>query len=256
MLLIVDIGNTNVVLAFFENSKSKPKSIKRTVTEATQSAEVYAKIFSEFSTDISFSDIHKVLISSVVPAATEQVKTAIESLVSAPVFLFSKEYYDKLPVKIPDSAKNEIGTDLVSNAVFAFCKYKKACVVVDFGTALTFTSVDGKGNVRGVAIAPGLQTACKALFSNTAQLPTVLLNEPKSALGLNTVEAIQSGIVLGYKGLVKSLLNRIQEELGETCTLIATGGLSYVFKNPSEIFDEVDVGITVQGLATILEKFL
>lgn len=256
MLLIVDIGNTNVVLAFFENSESKPKAIKRTVTETTQAAEVYAKIFSEISAEFWFSDVHKVLISSVVPSVTEQVKTAVESLISAPVFLLSKECYDKLPVKIPDSAKNEIGTDLVSNAVFAFCKYKKACVVVDFGTALTFTVVDGKGNVRGVAIAPGLQTACKALFSNTAQLPTVLLNEPKSALGLNTAEAIQSGIVLGYKGLVSSLLNRIQEEVGEKCTFIATGGLSHVFKNASEIFDEVNVGVTVQGLATILEKFL
>ena len=258
MLLIVDIGNSNIVLAFFESVDKPATAIKRTATETTQNARMYAKVFTELfaSAGVAFSDISKVLISSVVPALTAEIKTALQRLVSAPVTVFNAACYDKLPLHIPETARKEIGTDLLANAVFAFYTYKKACIVVDFGTALTFTAVDGTGTVRGVAIAPGLQTACKALFSNTAQLPTVFLVEPESALGVDTVGAIQSGIVLGYKGLITSLLQRMQEELGEPCVRIATGGLSFVYKDAKEIFDHIDVGFTTQGLAVILDKFI
>jgi type III pantothenate kinase len=258
MLLTVDIGNSNIVLAFFESADEPAVAMKHTVTEATQDAKVYAKIFTELfaAAKIEFSAIEKVLVSSVVPALTAEIKAVIQDLVDAPIAEFNSKHYGKLPVSIPESARNEIGADILANAVLAFYRYKKACIIVDFGTALTFTAVDGKGNIRGVAIAPGLQTACKSLFSNTAQLPTVFLVEPESALGLDTVTAIQSGIVLGYKGLVTSLLQRMQAEIGESCTRIATGGLSSVFKNAGDIFDTIDIGFTTQGLAVILEKFI
>lgn len=258
MLLVVDIGNSNVVLAFFESSEKGVKIIRRTASEPTHGARVYTNIFRDLfkSAEVQPKDIERVIVSSVVPNITSEIVLAIKNLVSVPVFLFNEKYYDKLPVQIPDTARKEIGTDILSNAVLAFYKYKKACIVVDFGTALTFVAVDSTGLVRGVAIAPGLQTACKALFSNTAQLPTVILEEPKTSLGTDTISSIQSGIVLGYKGLVKSLIKRMQKDINEKCICIATGGLSYIFKNEKNTFDEIDVGFTTQGLAVILEKFL
>lgn len=258
MLCVVDIGNSTIVLAFFDSSDKPMRALRRAGSDPTQHAKRYAKVFEELfaSANVSPQKIEKTLISSVVPALTNEVKQAMESLVKTPVIVFNTACYDKLPVKILEISKNEIGTDLLANAVYAFYKYKKACIVVDFGTALTFTVVNGSGTVCGVAIAPGLQTACKALFSNTAQLPTVLLEEPESVLGTTTVTAIQSGIVLGYKGLVCSLIDRIQKELNEKCVCIATGGFSYIFENEKNFFDLIDVRFTTSGLAVILEKFL
>lgn len=257
-MLVVDIGNSNIVLAFFDSSEKPVRAICRTATETTQGAEVYKKVFCQLFKSAGFtpSEIDRCIISSVVPLITTEIEKAICSLLNCPIFVFSEKYYDKLPVKIPESARLEIGTDILANAVLGFYKYKTSCIVVDFGTALTFVAVDKKGNVKGVAIAPGLQTACKSLFANTAQLPTVLLQKPKTSLGTNTVSAIQSGIVLGYQGLVSSLIHRMQSDLEEKCICIATGGLSYIFKDEKNMFDKVDESFTTQGLAVILEKFL
>ena len=258
MLLVIDVGNSNIVLAFFESYEKPCLAIRRTASETTQGAKIYTKIFLDLfkSAEVDANKIEKTIISSVVPPITAEIERAIKNILSTPVFIFAKDIYDLLPLKLPDTARNEIGTDILANATLAFYKDKRACIVVDFGTALTFVAIDSFGNVRGVAIAPGLQTACKSLFSNTAQLPTVLLNEPDSSLGTDTITAIQSGIVLGYKGLVASLLERMQNDLEEKCYCIATGGLSYLFKKEKEIFDEIDVSFTVQGLVLILEKFL
>lgn len=258
MLLVVDIGNSNIVLAFFTSSEKSEYTIRRTASETTQGAKIYTAIFTELfkSAELDPKKISRAIISSVVPSLTGEVESAIKNIISCPIFLLNQSQYDKLPLTLPETARKEIGTDILANAVLAFYKYKKACIVVDFGTALTFVAVDSKACVRGVAIAPGLQTACRALFSNTAQLPTVLLEEPETSLGTDTVTAIQSGIVLGYKGLVTTMLARMQQDLGEKCVCIATGGLSYIFKKEKNIFDELDVGFTTRGMALILEKFL
>ena len=110
--------------------------------------------------------------------------------------------YPLLPLGI--LRPHEIGADLVANALAAHTRYHRNCVVVDFGTALTFTTVSAEGNIIGVAIAPGLKTAIRSLFVNTAQLPEVPIEVPTSALGTSTTHAIQAGIVLGYEGLIRS----------------------------------------------------
>ena len=155
---------------------------------------------------------------------------------------------------------HEIGTDLVCNAVEAYSRYKRACIVVDFGTALTFTAINGEGQIDGVAITPGLGTAVNALFANTAQLPSVSLATPPSSLGTNTIHSIQAGIVLGYKGLVESLIQQMKKDMANKTgvkpsdiTVIATGGLNSVLKPVTSVLKEVDKQLTLKGLKRIAD---
>jgi type III pantothenate kinase len=141
-------------------------------------------------------------------------------------------------------------------------EYKKPCIVADFGTALTFTAIDNKGNIQGVAIAPGIKTAVNSLFNNTAQLPSVPLEAPSSSLGKNTIHSIQSGIILGYKGLVESLISQIKNDLSketdakqEEIIVIATGGLNSVLKPITDVFEIVDKQLTLKGLKRIADLF-
>lgn len=159
--------------------------------------------------------------------------------------------YDKLPLEVLNPF--EIGSDLVANATAAYFKLKQTCIVVDFGTALTFTTVSGEGKILGVSIVPGLRTAVRALSQNTAKLFDVPLEMPRSALGQNTVTAIQSGIVIGYEGLVKSVVQAIRHELKVDCPAIATGGLSFVITSLRGFFQIVDPQLTLDGLRIIGE---
>jgi type III pantothenate kinase len=160
--------------------------------------------------------------------------------------LVEPSIYDQLPIEI--LSKDEIGTDIVADATAAFTRYGGPCMVIDFGTALTFTTISKSGKIVGVAIAPGLLTALKSLTGNTAQLRDVQLIAPPSVLGTNTMQAIQSGIVLGFAGLVDSMVARTESELGVTLTVIATGGLSSVLQNISSRIQIIDENLTLDGL--------
>ena len=135
----------------------------------------------------------------------------------------------------------------------AYTRVAGPAIVVDFGTALTFTTIDQAGEVLGVSIVPGLQTAIKSLFMNTAKLPEVELKLPDSVLGKNTIHAIQSGVLHGYTGLIKGMLEAIQLETGLKFTVIATGGLSSILTNLDGVFDAVDRNLTLDGLRLITE---
>ena len=148
----------------------------------------------------------------------------------------------------------EIGSDLVANAVAAHTLFHSNCVVVDFGTALTFTTISEKGKILGVAIAPGLKTAIRALSQNTAKLFDVPLVMPQSALGKNTVHAIQAGILLGYEGLVKSMVERISLELNDpNLASVATGGLASIITPQSGTFTTIEPNLTLDGLRLVAE---
>jgi type III pantothenate kinase len=159
--------------------------------------------------------------------------------------------YQQLPIEVLNPY--EIGSDLVANAMGAFIKFKQTCIVVDFGTALTFTTVSEQGKILGVSIVPGLRTALRALTQNAAKLFDVPLEIPKSALGTSTVTAIQSGIVIGYEGLVRKMVSAIREELKTDCPAIATGGLSFVIAPLKDFFYAIDPTLTLDGLRFIAE---
>jgi type III pantothenate kinase len=171
--------------------------------------------------------------------------------VKYPVKVMGPKLYTTLPIEV--ISPDEIGADLVANSVYAHANYDSDVLIVDFGTALTFTLVDAKGKMQGVSIAPGLKTAVKSLFSETAQLPEVPLEMPNSALGTDTVSSIQSGILWGYVGMVKEMIARVKAERGTGVKVIATGGLSSILTPLESYFDEVNKLITLEGLRLVAQ---
>ena len=253
MLLAVDIGNTNIVVALFHENEIIHEW--RLHSDPKRTADEYNSMILSFFRDngISQSYIKSGVLSSVVPLLIGPFIRLMENIIGRKPIILGPSIYDKLPVTIPKSAIHEIGTDLVANSVQAFMEYKKPCIVADFGTALTFTAIDNKGNIQGVAIAPGIKTAVNSLFNNTA---------PSSSLGRNTIHSIQSGIILGYKGLVESLISQIKNDLSketdakqEEIIVIATGGLNSVLKPITDVFEIVDKQLTLKGLKRIADLF-
>ncbi|MCB0609708.1 MAG: type III pantothenate kinase [Lewinellaceae bacterium] len=254
MRLIVDIGNSNVTIGLWKAPEWL--YVWRLPTRADQSALMFyevqlSNLFLEAR--LPEGEIRQVVISSVVPDLRDTWIAVSRTLTGLDPVLVGPKVFPFLGMGI--QKPDEIGTDLVANAFAAFQLYRKDCVVVDFGTALTFTTLTGEGDILGVSIAPGLKTAIKSLFLNTAQLPEVPLVLPASAVGKDTVHAIQSGILIGYVGLVKHMLEVIRAELGRHYIAVATGGLSSILHPLEGMFEVIDPNLTLTGLRLIGEKF-
>lgn len=253
MLLAVDIGNTDTVFGFYSYQTEAwltPCRVRSLVEEPA--AHYEAKLRLHFlEVGILASQITVVVLSSVVPPLLPTLRVMLTNLVGKPPVVVGPDVYPDLKIEIDHP--HEIGSDLVANAVAAFVKYGRNAVVVDFGTALTFTTVSAAGKILGVAIAPGLKTAVKALFTNTAQLPEVPLVLPESAIGKNTTHAIQAGILLGYECLVRGMITRIRRELDGDCIALATGGLSSIIETLNGEFVEINKNLTLEGLRFIGE---
>jgi len=251
MLIAIDVGNSDITIGLW-NGESWMCHWR--IPSQTEFPEVFYAVklrdlFLESSQPVE--SVKTIVLSSVVPGLTEKIKNVTKSLFEKEPIVLGPSVYAKLPLRILNPY--EIGSDLVANAVAAHFKLKQTCIVVDFGTALTFTTVSGDGKILGVSIVPGLRTALKSLSQNTAKLFDVPLEMPKSALGTNTVTAIQSGIVIGYEGLVKNMVGAIRKELGIDCPAIATGGLSFVITSLKSFFYLVDPKLTLNGLRLIGE---
>lgn len=251
MLLAIDIGNTNIVFGI--KAAKGWENIWRIQTDAAKTADEYEVIFRSLFTSgkVCKGEISKVVLSSVVPSLIDDFEQLIQRFLGIEVLIIRPEIYEKLPIKILNPY--QIGADLVANAMGAFVKHRTPCMVIDFGTALTFTTLSDDGEILGVVIAPGLRTSLKALAGNTAQLPHVQLVEPPSVLGKNTVHAIQAGVVFGFNGLVDRIIEKTEEELQKKLTIIATGGLSSVFARQSSKIDFVEENLTLDGLAAIAD---
>lgn len=250
MLLVIDIGNTNVV--FGVNHNGAWLNHWRIQTDSLKMADEYWVIFSSLLSEakISTAEIDHVILSSVVPSLVFPFTEMLQKLLpDGNIITVGPEIYPKLPVKVLNPF--EIGTDLVANAVAAYIKYGKLTTVIDFGTALTFTTIGSDAEIKGVAIAPGLQTAVNALAGKTAQLPQIHLTPPPSVLGENTVHAIQSGIVFGFTGLVDSIIERTRKEMGDNLKVVATGGLSHVIARLTKNIDSIEPMLTLDGLKFI-----
>lgn len=252
MLLAVDIGNTDVVFGVY-GIEGKGVLIWRTPTLSRQPAYHYQSFLQlqMLEAGMSPGQFSVVVVSSVVPVLTPTMTGVLEKLTSLVPVVVGADTFPALKLEI--DYPYELGSDLIANAVAAYSRFGQNCVVVDFGTALTFTAVTGTGSVLGVSIVPGLITAVKALFANTAQLPEVPLTLPQTAIGKNTTHSIQSGILIGYEGLVRTLVARFKNELGGECKVIATGGLSSIISTLKDEFDEIDRGLTLDGLRIIGE---
>ena len=249
MLLAFDIGNSDITIGLW--SDEKWKHVWRIPSKPDQPELYYGVKMRDYFLEASVAVdlVETIVLSSVVPGLTEKIKNVIRQLFLKECIALGPSIYAKLPIQVLNPY--EIGSDLVANAMAAFTKLRQTCIVVDFGTALTFTTVSSEGKILGVSIVPGLRTALKSLTQNTAKLFDVPLEMPASALGINTVTAIQSGIVIGYEGLVKNVVAAIRTELKTDCPAIATGGLSFVITSLKGFFHIVDPHLTLDGLRII-----
>jgi type III pantothenate kinase len=252
MLLAVNIGNSSSRFGVHDGARWIGHWRLSTVPD--RMPDEYEVLLSHLLAGVGLElrRIERTVLASVVPPATEQICTMLVERGGAAPLVVAPGV--RTGIRIRTDNPIEVGADLVANAVAAYDRFGGACLAVDFGTALSFTAVSGKGDLVGVAIAPGLTYALRALTENTAQLPMVPLAAPPSAIGRNTIHSIQSGVVLGYVGLVESLVRRITSELAEPARVVATGGQSLAIAPLTSVFDEVDPWLTLDGLRLIGER--
>lgn len=252
MILVFDVGNTNIVLGVYENRTLTQHW--RVSTDKLRTTDEYAvdiKNLFDFS-GLKFLDIEAVVISSVVPP----VMPTLESL--------TRKYFGVEPLVIGPGVKTgmpiiydnprEVGADRIVNAVAGFQKYGGPLVIVDFGTATTFCAISQRGEYLGGAIAPGIGISTEALFQKASKLPRIELVKPKRVIAKNTVSGMQSGIYFGFVGQVDGIVRRMKKELGEGTKVIATGGLARFITEESEEIQVIDPFLTLEGLLLIYDR--
>ena len=249
MKLIVDIGNSNIVIGIQQNQQWK--HFWRINTQKKASEYHYSLKINNllWEASISPSDIDDFILSTVVPELKTIFNNVLYKLNRQKVLVLDKSIYPKLNIKIPNP--NEMGTDLVANALAVHNKYFQNNIIIDFGTALTFTIVNKKGEIIGVNIAPGIKTAINALSDKASQLEPVPLELPDNPIGYNTQTAIQNGVLIGYVGLVSHMIKVIQKNLGHNYTVIATGGLSEILSKQIPQIKIINKNLTLEGLALL-----
>jgi len=250
MQVCVDIGNSNAVIGLYDGGW---KSIWRVSTRSESAHGFKLEIAEQWmETGYKTSAVEHVWISSVVPRLTEGYQVFLESLTAAPTLVIGSHHYG--PIGLQLEHPEEIGTDLVANAFGAIRTYHKDCLIVDFGTALTFLAVTSVGRILGASIVPGVETALNTLKQSTAQLPVVDLAVPPQVAGRNTEEAIQSGIVYGYEGLVRHLLKEYAAWHTGPIFTIGTGGVINALPAYHKLFDIVHPALTLDGIRMIGEQ--
>ncbi len=250
MLLCVDIGNTNIKYGVYQNDKLIASF--RVSSRLSRTADEYGSVLVNLlaTSGIQKTDITGVIISSVIPSLNYTICHMCEYFFGKTPLMIGPGVKTGLNIKT-DNAK-EVGADIIVNSVSAFNKYGGPIVVIDFGTATTFDVISEDFTLLGVVIAPGIKTSLEGLVSNTAQLPMIELDAPKTAIGRNTKHCMQSGIIFGFAGLVENILFKIKKELGlKDVTVVATGGLGEIIAKEVKTIKKVDRTLTLDGLNMI-----
>lgn len=254
MLLVIDVGNSNIVFGVY---KDKDLIYNwRISTDKDRTSDEYGLTFKQIFAhqEIDSDEIEDIIISSVVPNLMHTLPN------------MSRKYFNINPIVIGPGVKTgmnilydnpkEVGADRIVNSVAAYEKYGAPLIIVDIGTAITFDVVNRNGDYLGGVIAPGIRISADALFMRTAKLPKVEILKPEKVIGKNTISSIQSGMVYGYIGMIDSIIERIVEEseieLSEF-KIIGTGGFSQLITNESKYIDKMDSLLTLDGLRIIYE---
>lgn len=255
MLLVIDVGNTNIVFGVFENKKLLYNW--RISTDKDRTSDEYGLLFEQIIRHhkLKLEEIKDIMISSVVPPL----------MYTLPVMC--RRYFDIEPIVVGPGVKTgmdikydnpkEVGADRIVNGVAGYEKYGGPLIIVDFGTAITFDAISKEGDYLGGVITPGIKISSEALFLRTAKLPKVEIAKPDKVIGKNTVNSIQAGVVYGYIGLVDYIIGKMIDEMYEEGTrvnVIATGGFSTLISSESKYIEHIDNLLTLDGLRIIYER--
>jgi type III pantothenate kinase len=255
MLLAVDVGNTQTHFGVFKAGEDDVAEHWRFATEWQSTGDELGAALSNLLAlrGLSFGDVRDSIISSTVPQLSEQWALMSERYLSRRMLVVGPSIKTGMPIRIDNP--HEVGADRLVNAVAAYHRVGDACIVVDFGTAITYDAVSADGEYLGGIITPGAEISMDALYERAAKLPKVEMAEPRALIGKSTVEAIRSGIAFGFAGQVEGIVRRLRAELGPDTKAIATGGLARsVVPFIRETIDEVDDLLTLIGLRLIWER--
>lgn len=255
MILLIDIGNTNVVLGIYKNNKKI--NSWRLETRQTKTMDEYGSQIESIllHDDIKLEDIEDVVIGSVVPTLQQTFKQLCEKYIKKTPIVIGEN--TKTGMKINYENPKEVGADRIANSVAMVEHYKLPAILIDMGTAITFDVVSESGEYLGGAIAPGMGISSEALFERTSKLPKVEFDSPKSVIGKTTVDAIKAGVVYGFVGLVDNVIEETLKYLNknkEEVSIIATGGYANIISEKSKYITETDKDITVEGMRLIYER--
>jgi type III pantothenate kinase len=251
MLLVLDIGNTNIVVGLFKADSLighwRLSSSDRTSDEAG----ILLRSLIEFE-GIHDDGVEGAILSSVVPRLEEVWSEAIRCYLDLTPMIVSSRI--DLGMKVDMDNPDEVGADRLVNSVAAMTKYGKPLITVDLGTAITLDVVSAEGAYIGGAIAPGLAVSMETLFSRAAKLPQIALTAPGQFIGRNTIAAVQSGIVNGFTGLVDAMVEGIFTELGARTPVIATGGHAEILASQSKTITHIEPWLTLEGLLILYKR--
>ena len=252
MILTMDIGNTNIKTALFDG-KEMYKYWRMSTNISSTSEEYGVKLTSLFAHEgVSTDVVEGIVVSSVVPTINFTIEHMLQN------------YFGKMPLVVAPGVKTginiryenprELGSDRIANAVAAYDEYGGPCIFIDFGTATTFGVVDAEGAFLGGTICPGIKLSSEALVSGTAKLPRFELVKPETVIGRTTLSNLQSGMYYGYVGLVRNIVRKIRQELGQDALVVATGGMALMIAEESNVIDKLDGLLTLKGLRLIYER--
>lgn len=252
MILVVDVGNTNIVLGLYQGKTLTHHW--RLSTNRSSTVDEYGILITNLLqiAGVRADQMDGVILSSVVPPLMNTLEQLFVKYVGKAALVVGPGIKTGLNIRYENP--REVGADRIVNAVAGIEKYGTPLVVVDFGTATTFDYIDASGAYLGGAIVPGIGISAEALYQRAAKLPRIELTKPKTVIGRNTVTAMQAGIIFGYAGQVDGIVRRICKEFNVQPKVIATGGLAELISGESDTIEHVDPLLTLEGLRIIYER--
>ena len=252
MLLVIDVGNTNMVLGVYKDAELLDHW--RIATDRQRTTDEYGVLIRElfYLNDLRADDINAIIISSVVPPVVPTLERMCQRYFGLSPLLIGPGVKTGMDIRYDNP--REVGADRIVNAVAAYEKYGGPVIIVDFGTATTFCAVDAKGVYLGGSICPGIGIATEALVQRTAKLPRIELKRTDSVICRNTIESMQAGVFYGFVGQVEGIVARMRRELDMSARVVATGGLAVVIAPATKAIDVVEPMLTLEGLRIIYER--
>ena len=252
MLLVIDVGNTNMVLGVYKDTELLDHW--RISTDRQRTTDEYGVLIRElfYLNDLRADDINAIIISSVVPPVVPTLERMCQRYFGLSPLLIGPGVKTGMDIRYDNP--REVGADRIVNAVAAYEKYGGPVIIVDFGTATTFCAVDAKGVYLGGSICPGIGISTEALVQRTAKLPRIELKRTDSVICRNTIESMQAGVFYGFVGQVEGIDSRMRRELDMSARVVATGGLAVVIAPATKAIDVVEPMLTLEGLRIIYER--